>query len=1086
MERLFGLPIALLAAGAAAGCALLLGLVLLLTARRRVLWRLALRNIPRRLGYALLAVAGLALGTAVVASALFTGDTMTYTVRSLVADSLGRVDEVVVPARITPGAQNRRWLEALVAGAPLTAGANYFDARRHTALAAALPPGSPIAALVPAIVEQGALIDRTTQQLALNVTVLALPRDTPPVLGPPAGPDGIPLPFAPLAPGAVYLNTEAASQLGAATGDQLELRLDDQALLLQLAAVYTTGDLGGARPTLLLPLEQLQELLDRPGQINQILVVNAGDRAESVTHSAEAAAALRAVLIDDEAVDHALATLRREPIRRALRGLVPNLRSDERPRFEALRDALDAPADERAGALVRDLLGDPEAAGRLALLAARLPHGDDRSALFGVLNTGGGLRVLELKRVAQERADTFASLLTSIFLVLGLFSIATGLMLVFLVFALLAAGRRVELAITRALGAYRRDLVALLLIEGLAYALAAAAVGVVAGLAITQGLVQSLQGALEPLGLTVRAHATPRSVAFAFCVGLLLALLTIGLAAWWTSRLNIAAAIRDETEPAGRLATWAAPLLALGLALVGAGWLVLGNWANALLPLVVGLSALGLAAERLLAWLLRQRGAPPPGLARLARTLAAGGLAALWWEPRAVTAALHLGRPPLSAEYFPVAGVSMVLAATWGLAANLDLLLRGLLLPLRPWCGPRLAGRLAAAYLGAQRGRAGLTIAMFALVLCSLTVSAVLLAGAYQAYGRPDAENAGYDLRVQGADDAAALDLRAALATAVAVRPDDFAAIGGQRSQSGELIYLGDARARWRPATVHVLDAEFLSTTTAHLSARAPGYESEAAVWRALAERPGVAVISTQLAAVLGVPPSRLGDAVVWLRAQGGGPAVRAVVIGVLGASSPLGDGVFLGEATAAALPAGRQVTYFLRTRDGLTPERAASALNLSFGDRGLRASLVDPELRLSRAVQAPLSYLLRGFMGLGLVSGVLAVGLLATRAVLERRAQIGMLRAVGMCARNVQLMLLLEGSALALAGATIGVGAGVVLAGQVVRQLQRQHPEFPLLVPTDQLLVMAALAWGAALLAAAVPAWRAGRITPIEALRYE
>src|SRR5439155_5872166 len=138
--------------------------------------------------------------------------------------------------------------------------------------------------------------------------------------------------------------------------------------------------------------------------------------------------------------------------------------------------------------------------------------------------------------------------------------------------------------------------------------------------------------------------------------------------------------------------------------------------------------------------------------------------------------------------------------------------------------------------------------------------------------------------------------------------------------------------------------------------------------------------------------------------------------------------------------------------RQGLTPERAASALNLSFGDQGLRASLVDQELRLSRAVQAPLTFLLHGFMGLGLVSGVLAVGLLAARAVLERRSQIGMLRAVGMRSAAVQFSLLLEGSAVALAGAGVGLGVGTVLAGQVVRYLQRAHPEFPLVVPGDQL----------------------------------
>ncbi|MFN8537301.1 MAG: hypothetical protein U0232_07465 [Thermomicrobiales bacterium] len=39
---------------------------------------------------------------------------------------------------------------------------------------------------------------------------------------------------------------------------------------------------------------------------------------------------------------------------------------------------------------------------------------------------------------------------------------------------------------------------------------------------------------------------------------------------------------------------------------------------------------------------------------------------------------------------------------------------------------------------------------------------------------------------------------------------------------------------------------------------------------------------------------------------------------------------------------------------------------------------------------------LLKGFIGLGLVVGIAALGVVAFRAVVERRQQIGMLRAIG------------------------------------------------------------------------------------------
>src|SRR5581483_7261924 len=418
-----------------------------------------------------------------------------------------------------------------------------------------------------------------------NANLVALPADFPAVLGTIAGASGERLDLAALSDREIYVNAEAAAQLAAAAGDELQLRLGDQTVDVRLAAIYATGDLGGARPTVLLSLPLYQAWRERPGQVNQILVVNRGDRAESVTWSRAAAAELRALLVSDGAVDRALSVLRREPARQVVGALATSGRPSDRERFQRLARALDDPEDAATRALVREYLGDPELSARLAAVAARMPQGTGRGELFRALDADGGLRVLELKRVAQERADEFASILASIFVVLGIFSIATGLLLVFLVFALLAAGRRAEMGVTRALGARQRDLVAVLLVEGFAYSLVAALAGVGAGLGLSRVLVVLLQGGLEPLGLVIRPNAEPRSVAFAFSAGLLLAIATTAASAWWTCRLNIAAAMRQQAEPSGRAARWLLPVLALALSGLGAALVVLGARAHLLLPL---------------------------------------------------------------------------------------------------------------------------------------------------------------------------------------------------------------------------------------------------------------------------------------------------------------------------------------------------------------------------------------------------------------------------------------------------------------------------------------------------------------------
>ena len=95
MNSLFGIPMDTLMAVFSAASAAAMGVVAALALRNRVFLKLSLRNIQRRPGRAALIVVGLMLGTAIVAAAFNTGDTMTHTVRSTVLTSLGNIDEVI-------------------------------------------------------------------------------------------------------------------------------------------------------------------------------------------------------------------------------------------------------------------------------------------------------------------------------------------------------------------------------------------------------------------------------------------------------------------------------------------------------------------------------------------------------------------------------------------------------------------------------------------------------------------------------------------------------------------------------------------------------------------------------------------------------------------------------------------------------------------------------------------------------------------------------------------------------------------------------------------------------------------------------
>jgi putative ABC transport system permease protein len=146
----------------------------------------------------------------------------------------------------------------------------------------------------------------------------------------------------------------------------------------------------------------------------------------------------------------------------------------------------------------------------------------------------------------------------------------------------------------------------------------------------------------------------------------------------------------------------------------------------------------------------------------------------------------------------------------------------------------------------------------------------------------------------------------------------------------------------------------------------------------------------------------------------------------------------------------------------GANSRDLAAGLNLAAPD--LTARTIGEELRLVQGVRGLLNMILQGFMGVGLLAGVAALGTLSTRAVVERRRQIGVLRAVGFTARAISAGLLVESAIIALLGAGLGVGVGLFVAQNTVVFLRRMNPELRFSIPWEQLALVVLLAIGAAL----------------------
>lgn len=178
-----------------------------------------------------------------------------------------------------------------------------------------------------------------------------------------------------------------------------------------------------------------------------------------------------------------------------------------------------------------------------------------------------------------------------------------------------------------------------------------------------------------------------------------------------------------------------------------------------------------------------------------------------------------------------------------------------------------------------------------------------------------------------------------------------------------------------------------------------------------------------------------------------------------------------------------RQVSlYYIRLKDPEVSDRVIKRVERQW-----------PDLALSGiqeyADQQSMSDILRGYVwviaGLAIIIGGVGMMNAQLMSVMERTREIGVLRAVGWNKRRVLWLILGESLAVSLFGGILGVSVGwlllyalsnqTVLLGTDVSRINSN-----LLIQAFFIVVLLGLVGGL------YPAWRASRMQPIEALRYE
>jgi putative ABC transport system permease protein len=211
-------------------------------------------------------------------------------------------------------------------------------------------------------------------------------------------------------------------------------------------------------------------------------------------------------------------------------------------------------------------------------------------------------------------------------------------------------------------------------------------------------------------------------------------------------------------------------------------------------------------------------------------------------------------------------------------------------------------------------------------------------------------------------------------------------------------------------------------------------------------------------------------------------------VIGVLESSASFAGQVVTSQKTLEGL-AGSPVppqTYYFDLADGTNAAATADALEKDFAENGLQTQVTAKVIRDNDATRRIVFLLLRGFMSLGLVVGICALGVIAARSVVDRRQQIGMMRALGFQKGQVRLVFLIESSFIALLGLGVGVALGLGFSGTLVDNIREGFPGMEYRVPWGALVLVVVVGYAASLLTTFLPARRASKVYPADALRYE
>ena len=1019
METLFGISMNTIMIVLLVLLFLSLAAVIYVAIRRPVIFRMGMRNIPRRRTQSLLIIVGLMLATLISTAALSVGDTLNNSLGSAIYQYLGNEDQIVVAGAGNPEDAD---LNSIITD---TLPADALDRVREASGDLEVDAvGGILVSMAPVISVDADTASTTNDPQALfasaeasepSTGILATDQQTFDDFGA-EDIDGNPIDTSQLGTDKAYVNETLADNIDVGVGDTIVYVVNNAYYPAEIVGIMPTVSLSGSylNPNsagIVVGLDHLRDISGKDTGWSTIIISNTGN--------------------------------------------------------------------ERGG----------------------LEHSDDVTESLNQRLSDSGLLVSDVKAQLIEQAELAGSLFVTMFIGFGLFSISVGVLLIILIFTMLAAERRGEMGMMRAIGGQRRQLVQQFLSEGAGYTLLSGLLGVILGIGAAWVIAQatsSLTGGFFEIEL----YTHPRSLVIAYSLGVVITFAAVAVSSIRASRLNIVAALRDipdltHLERNKRTLVFAAIGILLGSYLM---WY--GETSTSVSWFLVGITLVPFSLAAIAAWF---------GVnTRWALTIVGIVVLVIWGMPTDQFNAIFGDMGQGGIELFLLSGIAMVSASTMIIMQQMGLLLR-----LVHALGSRVKGWLAAVRLGvayprANGGRSGMTIAMFSLIVFSIVVMASVNSIFTQAFLGGDAM-AGLDVRVDVMSTNSIDDVQTELENAGVdltgvSAPGRLDLVGGDLSQ---MQVTANGETSWKSSPdIWSPDATYYDLTNFRYEQRAEGYESDEAIAEAMKTQPDLIVVP---AALVTTDPNQSSDPFNDVGTQiyvdevddstirptqvtfrnDAGLEHTFTVIGVIDTDYSLISGAMLSVPTMQAVnPTAKSVlTQYYFTVDGdRDTEQLAADMEKALLHFGAQGTDIHEELAEFQAQQSGFMTVLQWFMGLGLIVGIAAVGVIAYRNVVERRQQIGVLRALGFQKTAIGRAFVIETGIIVILGSLAGAFLGLITSYNLTSDegITGGVEGIEFMVPWTTLGITLGLAVGMALLMSWLPARQASRILPAEALRYE